>query len=128
MRIYVGNLSKDTTEEDLRPAFEAFGKIDSITIMMDKYSGLSKGFGFIDIPSKEDGLSAIEGLNNTEINGKMLQVNEARPRSDNRTGFGGGRGGGRSGSFNRGNPRSNKGSSGGKKRYGEYRGRRGNNR
>jgi RNA recognition motif-containing protein len=128
MRIYVGNLSKDTTEEDLRPAFEEFGKIESITIMKDKYSGQSKGFGFVDIPSKEEGLAAIEGLNNREIKGKTIQVNEARPRTENRPSFGGR--GDRGGSFNRGGQRGNQGGggSGGKKRYGEYRGRRGSNR
>jgi RNA recognition motif-containing protein len=126
MRIYVGNLSKETTEEDLRPAFEEFGQIETVTIMKDKYSGISKGFGFVDIPSKEVGLSAIEGLNNTEIKGKVVQVNEARPRPENRSGFSGrGEGGG---SFFRGNPRGNKGQSGGKQRHSEYRGRRGSNR
>jgi RNA recognition motif-containing protein len=126
MRIYVGNLSKDTTEEDLRPAFEEFGQIETITIMKDKYSGLSKGFGFVDIPSKEEGLSAIEGLHNTEMKGKLLQVNEARPRSDNRTSFGSRDQ--RGGSFYRGSTRRDKGGFGGKKRNIKNRGRRGSSR
>jgi RNA recognition motif-containing protein len=128
MRIYVGNLSKDTTEDDLRPVFAEFGQVDSITIIMDKYSGQSKGFGFVDIPSKEEGQSAIAGLNNTELKGRTLQVNEARPRTDNRGSFGGR--GDRGGYFDRGNQRGGyKGGSGGTKgRYSEYRGRRGTNR
>jgi cold-inducible RNA-binding protein len=127
MRIYVGNLSKDTTEDDLRPVFAEFGQVDSITIIMDKYSGQSKGFGFVDIPSKEEGKSAIEGLNNTELKGRTLQVNEARPRTDHRGSFGGR--GDRGGYFDRGNQRGYQGGSGGTKgRYSEYRGRRGSNK
>jgi len=85
MNIYVGNMSYDTTEEDLRLACEAFGKVETINIIKGKYSGQPKGFGFVEIPSKTDGQSAIDGLN-----GRSLNVNEARPRTED---FGGRTGG-----------------------------------
>jgi RNA recognition motif-containing protein len=94
MNIYVGNLSYEATEEDVRLAFEPFGQVESATIIKDKYSGRSKGFGFVEMPSKDEAQSAIDGLNDTELKGKALNVNEARPRTENRRG-GGGRGGGR---------------------------------
>jgi RNA recognition motif-containing protein len=95
MNIYVGNLSYETTEDDLRSAFEQFGKVDTVSIIKDKFSGQSKGFGFIEMPTKAEGHSAIEGLNGKERNGRTLKVNEARPSSDKRGGgakreFGGG--------------------------------------
>ena len=96
MNIYVGNLSNEVTEEDLGLAFEPFGKVESATIIKDKFSGQSKGFGFVEIASKAEGQSAIDGLNGTELKGKSLNVNEARPRSESRGGsggYGGGRGG-----------------------------------
>jgi len=92
MNIYTGNLSSDVTEDDLRLAFEAFGKVESATIIKDKFSGQSKGFGFIEIASKSEGQSAIDGLNGTELKGKPITVNEARPRTENRGGRGQGRG------------------------------------
>jgi RNA recognition motif-containing protein len=96
MNIYVGNLSYEVTEEDLRGAFEAFGQVQSATIIKDKYSGESKGFGFVEMPSKAEAQSAIDGLNGKELKGRTLNVNEARPRSEGRRGGGGGgRGGGR---------------------------------
>jgi RNA recognition motif-containing protein len=92
MNIYVGNLSNETTEEDLNEAFGAFGQVTSAKIITDKYSGLSRGFGFIEMPAKADAQSAINGLNGTELKGQTLTVNEARPRPDrNRGGRGGGR-------------------------------------
>jgi RNA recognition motif-containing protein len=94
MNIYAGNLSREVTEEDLRQAFEAFGQVESATIIKDKYSGESKGFGFVEMPAKAEGQSAINGLNGKELKGRTLNVNEARPRSEGRRG-GGGRGGGR---------------------------------
>jgi RNA recognition motif-containing protein len=94
MNIYVGNLSYEVTEEDLRLAFEPFGQVESATIIKDKYSGESKGFGFVEMPAKAEGQSAINGLNGKELKGRTLNVNEARPRSEGRRG-GGGRGGGR---------------------------------
>jgi len=96
MRIYVGSLSNEVTEEDLRLAFEPFGQIESVDIIKDKHSGQSKGFGFVEMPAKEEAQSAIEGLNGQELKGKELTVNEARPRPEGRGGkggFGGGRGG-----------------------------------
>ena len=89
MNIYVGNLSYEVTEEDLRTAFESFGKVESANIIQDKYSGKSKGFGFIEMPSAEEAKSAIEGLNGKELKGRNLNVNEARPRSESRSDRGG---------------------------------------
>jgi RNA recognition motif-containing protein len=84
MNIYVGNLSHDVTEDELKEAFEAFGKITSINIIKDKYSGESRGFGFVEMSSKDEAQSAIDGLNGTELKGQSLNVNEARPRTENR--------------------------------------------
>jgi RNA recognition motif-containing protein len=98
MKIYVGNLSYEVTEEDLKLALEQFGKVESVTIIKDKYSGQSKGFGFVEMSSKAEGQSAIDGLNGKELKGRTLNVNEARPRTENRGGGGGyGGGGGRGG-------------------------------
>ncbi len=94
MNIYVGNLSYEVTEEDLRQAFEGFGQVESINIIKDKYSGESKGFGFGEMPDKAEAQSAIEGLNGKELKGRALKVSEARPRSEGSRG-GGSRGGGR---------------------------------
>ncbi len=92
MKIYVGNLSYDVTEEELRQEFEAFGKVESINIITDKYSGRPKGFGFVEMPSVSEGQAAITGLNGKTLKERTLNVNAARPRSDNRGGgFSGGR-------------------------------------
>ncbi|PIQ08320.1 MAG: RNA-binding protein [Ignavibacteriales bacterium CG18_big_fil_WC_8_21_14_2_50_31_20] len=106
MNIFIGNLSGEVTEADLRAAFEPFGKIDSAVLIKDKYSGQSKGFAFVEMPSKTEAEAAIEGLNGTPLKGKALTVNEARPKTENRSGgrsggFGGGQGGNRGG-FNSG--------------------------
>ena len=96
MKIYVGNLSYEVTEEDLRLALEQFGQVESATIIKDKYSGQSKGFGFVEMASKAEGQAAIDGLNGKELKGRALNVNEARPRTEShgsRGGYGGGRGG-----------------------------------
>mgnify|MGYP001825095433 FL=1 len=96
MNIYVGNLSHEVTEEDLRLAFEPFGQVESATIIKDKHSGQSKGFGFVEMASKAEGQSAIDGLNGKELKGRALNVNEARPRTESRRsggGYGSGRGG-----------------------------------
>ena len=93
MNIYVGNLSGEVTEGDLREAFEAFGEVTSAKIIKDKYSGESRGFGFVEMTSKTDGESAITGLKDKELKGQALNVNEARPRPEGRR-SGGGRGGG----------------------------------
>lgn len=94
MNIYVGNLSYEVTEEDLRLAFEAFGQVESAAVIKDKYSGQSKGFGFVEMPSNDEAQAAIDDLNGKEMKGRAISVNEARPRTENRGG-GGGRGGGR---------------------------------
>ena len=95
MNIYVGNLSYEVTEEDLKQAFEDFGQVASVNIIKDRYSGESRGFGFVEMPAKAEAQSAIEGMNGKELKGQMLKVSEARPRSEGRRG-GGRRGGGRS--------------------------------
>lgn len=97
MNIYVGNLSYNTTEDLLREAFEAYGQVTSATVIKDKYSGRSRGFGFVEMPSSEEAQAAIAGLNGAEMDGRTLTVNEARPRSEQGRGGGGGgrRGGGR---------------------------------
>jgi RNA recognition motif-containing protein len=95
MNIYVGNLSFDVNEEDLRKAFEEFGKIASVNLIKDKYSGQSRGFGFVEMSDKADAQSAVKGLNGKELKGRALSVNEARPRSEGRGGSG--RGGGHRG-------------------------------
>ncbi len=94
MNIYVGNLSREVTEKELRQAFEAFGQVASVTIIKDKFTGESRGFGFLEMPTKTEARSAINGLNGKELKGRTLKVSEARPRSEGRRG-GGRRGGGR---------------------------------
>ena len=98
MNIYVGNLSNQTTEDDLRQAFEAFGQVESANIIKDKFSGESRGFGFVEIPSKEEAQKAIEEMNGKDLMGSAVNVNEARPKTDR----GGGRGGGGRGGGGRG--------------------------
>jgi RNA recognition motif-containing protein len=90
VNIYVGNLSFDATEEDVREVFEAFGKVESAKIVQDKYSGRSRGFGFVEMPSEDEAKAAISGLNGKEVKGRALSVNEARPRSEKPRGGGGG--------------------------------------
>lgn len=100
MKIYVGNLTYQVTEDELRQAFEQFGQVESVTIIKDKYSGQSKGFGFVEFASKTEGQAAIEGLNGKDLKGRTLNVNEARPRTEGSRGgggYGGGRGGDRGG-------------------------------
>jgi len=94
MKIYVGSLSYKATEEDLKKEFESFGQVESVNIIKDRYSGESRGFGFVEMPNKDEAQSAIEGLNGRELKGRKLSVNEARPRSEGFRG-GGRRGGGR---------------------------------
>jgi len=95
MNIYVGNLSYDVDEDQLRQSFETYGEVASVNIIKDKYSGQSKGFGFVEINDDSKAMQAIEGLNDTELGGRKMNVNKAKPRTDNRGGGGGGRGGGR---------------------------------
>ena len=94
MNIYVGNLSPDATGDDLRQAFEAFGQVTSANVITDKFSGESRGFGFVEMPSKEEATAAIAGMNGKDIKGKAVSVNEARPRVERPRGGGGGFGGG----------------------------------
>jgi RNA recognition motif-containing protein len=93
MNIYVGNLSKDLTESDLREAFQAFGEVSSASIIKDKFSGESRGFGFVEMPNPAEAKAVIAGLNGKSLKGRTITVNEARPRTENRGGggFGGGR-------------------------------------
>ncbi len=95
MNIYIGNMSYETTEEDLRQAFEQYGEVSSVNIITDKYTGDPRGFAFVEMPSDDDANKAIEALNRQEIGGRTLNVSEARPRQDRggRGGGGGGRGG-----------------------------------
>lgn len=92
MNIYVGNLSNDVTDEDLREAFEAFGQVTSANVIKDKFSGQSRGFGFVEMPGKAEAQAAIDGLNGKDLKGRPLNVNEARPRPEGDRG--GRRGGG----------------------------------
>ncbi len=99
MKIYIGNMSYDTTEEDLHLACKAFGKVISATIIKDKFSGQPKGFAFVEMSSDAEGQAAIAGLNGKELKGRELNVNEARPRTEgfrggSTGGFGGSQGGG----------------------------------
>jgi RNA recognition motif-containing protein len=96
MNIYVGNLSHEATEENLKEAFEAFGEVNSVKVIKDNYTGKSKGFGFVEMPAKTEAQSAIEGLNGKDLKGRTLKVNEARPRAEGRRG-GAGPGGPRHG-------------------------------
>jgi len=81
--IYCGNLSYQLTEEQLREAFAAFGEVASAKIIIDRATGQSKGFGFVEMPSKEEAEEAIRQLDGTPLNGRNVRVNEARPRDDN---------------------------------------------
>jgi len=94
VNIYVGNLSNQTTEDDLRQAFEAFGQVESVNIIKDRFSGESRGFGFVEIPSKQEAQKAIEEMNGKDLMGRAVNVNEARPKTDRGGGRGGGGGGG----------------------------------
>ncbi|MCU0643259.1 MAG: RNA-binding protein [bacterium] len=91
MNIYVGNLSNDVTEDDLRKAFESFGQVTEIKIIKDRFTSESKGFGFVEMPAKQEAQAAMDELNGSELKGKAITVNEARPRTENRRPGGGGR-------------------------------------
>jgi len=88
MNIYVGNLSPEVTEEDLQQAFESYGNVESVKIIKDRYSGESRGFGFVGMPAKAEAQTAISSLNGKELRGQMIKVNEARPqRNRERRGY-----------------------------------------
>ena len=93
MRIYVGNISREVTDDDLREAFAAFGQVESAMVLKDKFTGESRGFGFVEMLSGSEAKAAINGMNGKDLKGRTLNVNEARPREDNRGGGGGGGGG-----------------------------------
>jgi cold-inducible RNA-binding protein len=93
VNIFVGNLSREASEDDLKQAFQAFGEVATASIIMDKFTRESKGFGFVEMPVKTEAEAAIAGLNGKELKGRALTVNEARPREE-RGGFGGRKGGG----------------------------------
>ena len=120
--IFVGNLSYQTTEDELQSAFSAFGQVERVSIIRDRESGQSRGFGFVEMPNGEEAEKAIQAMNGREFSGRALNVNEARPRDErggggggggrgfgggggNRGGGGGGGRGGNGGSFNRREPR-----------------------
>ena len=84
MRIYVGNLSYNTSDDDLRTAFEQFGDVVEAHVAVDRYTERSRGFGFVEMPDAGQAQSAIEGMNGTDLGGRTLNVNEARPREDRR--------------------------------------------
>jgi RNA recognition motif-containing protein len=114
MNIYVGNLSSDVTGDDLRQAFEAFGQVESASVITDKFSGESRGFGFVEMPSKDEATAALAGMNGKDIKGKAVSVNEAKPKTDRGGGGGGGRGGyGGGGGGGRGGDRGPRGGGGG---------------
>ena len=95
MNIYVGNLSFSVTEADLKEAFGAHGAVTTASIIKDKFSGESRGFGFVEMPNREEATKAIAALNGKDLKGRALKVNEAQPRTDRpRGGGGGGFGGG----------------------------------
>jgi RNA recognition motif-containing protein len=100
LNIYVGNLPRTATEESVRELFSEYGEVTEVKILKDQYSGELRGFGFITMSSKADGQKAINEINGTEVDGRSLIVNEARPKGDSKSGGGGGRsrsgGGGRS--------------------------------
>ena len=105
MNIYVGNLAREVTEEELKQEFTAFGEVTSVSIIKDKYSGQSRGFGFVEMPTVSEGQAAVAGLKGKVLKERTLDVSEARPRSDKRGG--GSSGGGRDRGF----------SGGGRRRY-----------
>jgi len=114
MNIYVGNLAREVTEDDLREAFEAFGQVSTATVIKDKFSGESRGFGFVEMPSKNEAQTAITEMNEKDLKGRTINVNEARPKTDRGGGGGGGgrrRGGGGGGGFG------GRGGGGGGRRY-----------
>lgn len=112
MKLFVGNLSRRVTSDALQQMFETFGQVASAEIIKDKFSGESKGFGFVEMPTKSEADAAMSGLNGREVDGKSLNVNEARPRTNDRRPSGGGGFGNRGGGGGFGN----RGGSGGGRR------------
>jgi cold-inducible RNA-binding protein len=98
MKIYVGNLSYETTEDELAAEFGTFGKVESVAIPSDKFSGRPRGFAFVEMPTKAEAEAAIAGLNGKSLKERTIVVNESRPRQDNR-GYSGGRSSGYGNSY-----------------------------
>ncbi len=88
--IFVGNLSFNTNEDELRQLFESYGQVDRVSIMTDRDTGRSRGFGFVEMASNEDGEKAITALNGSQVGGRTINVNEARPKTERSGGGGGG--------------------------------------
>jgi RNA recognition motif-containing protein len=86
MKIYIGNMSFDTTEENLRQAFEGFGEVTSCNVIMDNFSGKPRGFAFVEMTNGDEANAAIGGLDGKEFDGRALKVSEARPKTDNNSG------------------------------------------
>ena len=86
MKIYIGNMSFDTTEENLRQAFEGFGEVSSCNVIMDNFSGKPRGFAFVEMTNGDEANAAIGGLDGKELDGRALKVSEARPKTDNNDG------------------------------------------
>ena len=120
MNIYIANLSDDVNDDHLRQAFEAFGQVNSASIIIDKFSGKSRGFGFVEMPSEDEAQSAIQDLNGKDLKGQNIIVNEARPRTDNR-----GAGKGKNLGYRGGHDRNNKGYGGNQGGYGHGKGKHG---
>ncbi|MFZ4394233.1 MAG: RNA recognition motif domain-containing protein [Kiritimatiellia bacterium] len=117
MDIYVGNLPYEVTDSELQAHFEKFGKVTSARVVMDKASGRSKGFGFVEMPDRAEAEKAIAGTNGVDLMGRPLRVNESqpKPREDRRGGGGGGYGGGGGGGYGGGGRREGGGGGGGKR-------------
>ena len=122
-KIYVGNLPRQTTDQELEAAFAAYGKIRSAAVVRDRFTGESRGFGFVEMENDQEAAAAISGLDQQELGGRTVTVNEARPKTDDRRrGGGGGGGGGRGGFGGRGG---GGGGGGGRGGYGDRGGRGG---
>jgi cold-inducible RNA-binding protein len=111
--IFVGNLSFNTGEDELRQAFEAYGQVERVSIMTDRDTGRSRGFGFVEMANNEDGEKAIAALNGSQVGGRTINVNEARPKAERGGGGGGGGGYGGGGGGGRGRDRGDRGGHGG---------------
>ncbi len=97
MNIFVGNLSYTSGEDSIKSLFVTYGEVESVKVIVDRETGRSRGFGFVEMPNDDEARAAVEALDGKELEGRALRVNEARPRQDRRTGGpGGGGGGGRS--------------------------------
>jgi cold-inducible RNA-binding protein len=105
MKIYVGNLAHEVTEDELKQEFAAFGEVTSVSVVTDKYTGRPRGFAFVEMAKVAEGQAAIAGLNGKMLKERTLTVNEARPRPDNRSGGGGSYGNRRGGGFGGGRQR-----------------------